>query len=561
MRKNCPVIVAGSGFVVLFTGIISSWYVFPAIVGYAISERIALKEGNEVYEIWRKQPFPQKMKIYFFNVTNADDVQQGAAPVLKEVGPYVYDEYWERVDITIDDGTDTIKYMLKRSFFFNQKESGCRMEDDPITMVNGALVSTALQVYAILPSAIAMVNDAVPYLYKGAKDVFIRAPAKDILFDGILITCHDPEVEFICSAMKGMLPPTIEFTNGGTDFKFSLFGYMNKTLAGPFVIGRGLKNTTRGDILLYRESNSSLVWPGPGCNKINGSDSTLFYPLKTPPERIYAYSPDICRSMFVSFEKYVDYEGIPTWKYSNRPESIIKNSENECFCPLAKNEDYNDVTNCPENGLVDLTFCLKAPILVSNPHFYLGDSSLTEFARGVNPVKELHENFMYLEPITGNPVAGAKRLQMNVRLKRFEDFELLNNVSEGVFPMVWLEEGALIPPEYRKMMSAGLSQLAMLDVIKWIFILTGILLMVLSFVLVMYKERLMCFANSAFGNKVSITDVKSHSRAGFADPVTEINFNNTSMYPSLYPQVNEQKFNDRVVRRNNANPTIFHVTN
>ncbi|KAK5643874.1 hypothetical protein RI129_007719 [Pyrocoelia pectoralis] len=561
MRKNCPVIVAGAGFGVLFTGIISSWYAFPAIVGYVISERIALKQGNEVYEIWRKQPFPQKMKIYFFNVTNANDVQQGANPILKEVGPYVYDEFWERVDISIDDSADTIQYMLKRSFFFNQKESGCRMEDDPITMINGALVSTALQVYAILPSAIATVNDAVPYLYKGAKDVFIRAPAKDILFDGILITCHDPEVEFICGAMKGMLPPTIEFTNGGSDFKFSLFGYMNKTLSGPFIIGRGLKNTTRGDVLSYRGSSNAVVWPGVGCNMINGSDSTLFYPLKSPPERIYAFSPDICRSMFISFEKYVDYEGIPTWKYSNKPESIIKTSDNECFCPISKDDNYNDYINCPKNGLVDLTFCLKAPIMVSNPHFYLGDPSLTTFAQGVNPVKELHENYLYLEPVTGNPVAGVKRLQMNVWLKRFEDFDLLTNVSEGIFPMVWIEEGVTIPPSYRKMMSTGLSQLGMLDTIKWFCIVTGILLMMSSFVLVMYKERLMCFSNMAFGNKVEITEVKTHKRTAFTDPITEVNFNSTAMYPSLYPQVDQKNYNENVMRRNTINPGIFQVMN
>lgn len=38
------------------------------------------------------------------------------------------------------------------------------------------------------------INDAIPYLYKGSKDVFLRASVKDILFDGILITCHDPDV-------------------------------------------------------------------------------------------------------------------------------------------------------------------------------------------------------------------------------------------------------------------------------------------------------------------------------------------------------------------------------
>ncbi|KAF5270111.1 hypothetical protein FQA39_LY08523 [Lamprigera yunnana] len=545
MNKNCPIIVAASGFVVLFFGIISSWYVFPKVVEYAINQKIALTEGNEVYELWKKQPFPLKLKVYFFNVTNAEDVQQGSKPMLKEIGPYVYDEYWERVSVNISEENDTISYMLKRSFFFNSTDSGCRLEDDPVIMVNGALVSTALQVNMILPSAVATVNEAIPYLYKGAKDVFIRATAKDILFEGILITCHDPEVEFICGAMKGMLPPTIEFINNGTDFKFSLFGYMNKSLAGPFVIGRGIKNTTRGDIYEYKGSRNLGIWQGPTCNMINGSDTTLFYPMKTPPEKIYAFSPDICRSMYVSYEKNDVYEGIPTWRYVNRPEVVAKSKENECFCPKGKDENYNEVFMCPKGGLVDITYCVKGPILISNPHFYLGDPSLVEYARGVNPKKELHENYLFIEPITGSPLAGVKRLQMNVELKKFKDFDLLNNVSEGIFPMIWIEEGALVPPKYRHEIAGGLTQLGLLDAFKWVLIVGGIGLVILSFLLVMYKEKLMCFANAGLTNKVSITEVKEIKENKEQDI-------NTIMYPTMYPQINNNNKRNQYVRRKSS---------
>ncbi|KAF2887163.1 hypothetical protein ILUMI_19010 [Ignelater luminosus] len=91
MNKNCPIIVAVVGFAILFTGIICSWYAFPKLADYEIAKTIALVEGNEVYELWKKQPFPLKFKVYFFNVTNAVDVQQGANPILKEMGPYIYD--------------------------------------------------------------------------------------------------------------------------------------------------------------------------------------------------------------------------------------------------------------------------------------------------------------------------------------------------------------------------------------------------------------------------------------------------------------------------------------
>lgn len=46
----------------------------------------------------------------------------------------------------------------------------------------------------MLPTAMSMVTEAIPYLYPDAKDIFIRPKVRDILFDGITIHCEDPEV-------------------------------------------------------------------------------------------------------------------------------------------------------------------------------------------------------------------------------------------------------------------------------------------------------------------------------------------------------------------------------
>lgn len=40
--------------------------------------------------MWLKPPFPILYKIYMFNVTNPEAVQNGDTPILKELGPYVY---------------------------------------------------------------------------------------------------------------------------------------------------------------------------------------------------------------------------------------------------------------------------------------------------------------------------------------------------------------------------------------------------------------------------------------------------------------------------------------
>lgn len=43
-----------------------------------------------MFDKWRKMPVPLDFKIYVFNVTNRDEINNGELPKLAEVGPYVY---------------------------------------------------------------------------------------------------------------------------------------------------------------------------------------------------------------------------------------------------------------------------------------------------------------------------------------------------------------------------------------------------------------------------------------------------------------------------------------
>jgi hypothetical protein len=54
-------------------------------------QRVVLVKGTEAYESWRKLPVALYFNVYLFNVTNPEDVQNGANPVVQEVGPYVYE--------------------------------------------------------------------------------------------------------------------------------------------------------------------------------------------------------------------------------------------------------------------------------------------------------------------------------------------------------------------------------------------------------------------------------------------------------------------------------------
>jgi scavenger receptor class B, member 1 len=64
---------------------------FTALVNLAIDHEVALRPGGKSFGWWSKPPVEPKVKVYVYNVTNADEfLNNGSKPILEELGPYVY---------------------------------------------------------------------------------------------------------------------------------------------------------------------------------------------------------------------------------------------------------------------------------------------------------------------------------------------------------------------------------------------------------------------------------------------------------------------------------------
>jgi hypothetical protein len=70
-----------------------------------------------------------KYKLYFFDLQNPEETLQGGQPSVVEVGPYVYDEYFVKFDISWSDHGDTVAYNTQRYYVFNQVDSGAGLTD------------------------------------------------------------------------------------------------------------------------------------------------------------------------------------------------------------------------------------------------------------------------------------------------------------------------------------------------------------------------------------------------------------------------------------------------
>ncbi|PBC25903.1 Scavenger receptor class B member [Apis cerana cerana] len=92
--------------------------VFPKLVDVLMNREIALRDGGRTFNWWRKPPVTPRLNVYIYNVTNADEfLNDGEKPALVELGPYVYLQQWEKVELKFNDN-DTLTYKMKKVYNF-----------------------------------------------------------------------------------------------------------------------------------------------------------------------------------------------------------------------------------------------------------------------------------------------------------------------------------------------------------------------------------------------------------------------------------------------------------
>lgn len=52
---------------------------------------VNLGPGTEIRDMFLNIPFPLEFRVYLFNVTNPMEIQNGAKPIVNEVGPFCYE--------------------------------------------------------------------------------------------------------------------------------------------------------------------------------------------------------------------------------------------------------------------------------------------------------------------------------------------------------------------------------------------------------------------------------------------------------------------------------------
>ncbi|XP_067633281.1 sensory neuron membrane protein 1-like [Eurosta solidaginis] len=458
-------ILIGSAIALAF-GIFVGFIGFPKLLRKMIKSQLNLKPGSEPREMWEQFPFPLNFSVYVFNLTNADEVQNGGKPRLQEVGPFIFDEWKDKYDLEDFEDEDAVAFNM-RNTFIHRPDRGLSGEEF-IVMPHPLIQIMAIAVKRDKEVMINLISEGIDVLFKPTTP-FVRATFLDIFFRGIDVDCSGDHfaakaicLNFHTGAVKGAVKVN------ETHFKFSLLGGSNHTDAGRFKVARGVKvSRDVGRVLEFDDEEKLSVWDGDSCNQFRGTDTTIFPPLLKPKEQIWSFAADICRSLGAEYEKKTSYADIPASLYTVDLGDPKNEPENQCFC-----RDYPD--DCPARGTMDLTPCTEAPLIASLPHFFKADPQLIADVDGLSPEEEKHGIFIIFERISGTPLSAAKRLQFSLSVMPVPEVEVMKNLRPLIMPLFWVEEAASLDKSWTDMLKKKVFLIIKLNnALRWISSIFG----------------------------------------------------------------------------------------
>ncbi|KAM9306780.1 lysosome membrane protein 2c isoform 2-T2 [Pholidichthys leucotaenia] len=453
LLKSCCIYGTGAfSIVLLVVGIaVVLSAVFPHLLQSSAKKEVVLKNGTDAFEAWENPPADIYMQFYFFNLTNPSEVLEGDRPVVVQIGPYTYREYrpMEQVDFK-DNGTKVSAVNTKTYIFQRNMSRG--PESDLIRTVNIPAV-TVMEMFKDDPF---LANVISAYMRGSGEGLFTTRTVGQLLWgyqDGLLTALKKYEHDL--------------------DNIFGLFYKSNASNDGEYVFFTGQQNYKDFARVDTWNSKSSLSWwTSEECNMINGTNGASFHPVITKNEMLYMFSSDLCRSLYAAYEQDVMVKGIPSYRFVLPAKvfaNLTVNPDNAGFCVPAG--------NCLGSGLLNVSVCKQgAPIVMSSPHFYQADEKYVQDVFGMLPNKEEHETAIDVHPLTGVLLQAAKRLQINVYVEKIPHFSQTGNVKTVVFPVVYLNESAIIDDaSAKKLQALGVKQ-KVVENIPFILIGLGIIL-------------------------------------------------------------------------------------
>lgn len=434
-------LVLSIGALIIFTNI-------DLFINEQIKKEAPFINGSKPLAKWSKpaEDTTFKFTLYLWNVTNPDAIVKGERPRVVEMGPY---EFIQKKEFTLYnwEADDTLlNYKMTRRFY---RDSTCKGNlNDKVTLLNVPLITFASLIKSKTENANFLVKAAADRIMKfrlKAHDRFITQSVGDVLWNGYKddFTRNIAFLENLLSKAGVKLDGPSAISKDGY---FSLLGQKNNSDYGLWSINTGKKDLgLLGQLELLDRTNCNVSCWRSNCSSIRGTDGLVHHPFIKDTDRLPVFEPELNRTVFLTFERNTNYNGIPTKRFLldvGTFQAPSKNPYNKCFCPT--NDSLKDF-----DGTLRVGHCnFHVPMVFSNPHFYQADSYFGEQIHGFKPNKVKHESFADISKELGMVINGRKTIQLNIDTQAYASY-LTNSqlvVPRQIFPVFWLIDSGSAGP-------------------------------------------------------------------------------------------------------------------
>ncbi|XP_047127065.1 lysosome membrane protein 2 isoform X1 [Hydra vulgaris] len=415
----------------------------PNLYRYMVEKELVMKPGNEAYNNWYSPPSPVYMQYFMFNYTNvADILAKGSKPQVQQIGPYSYKEI--RINAVVEQNDYEITYLQNYSYVFDPVTSCQNCSESDMIWAPDIAVLTILNKMNALNSAelIFVATFFNIYQYKQKVSLFQYRSVYEMLWgykDSFLTNIRmleDKIPKFIADLLNlEKIDPYVVLQHNGTKEAESignitiLTGKSNINDVQKVIKWRGLNHTDKN------------FWKTMYGRMLNGSDGSHTQPFLERNSKVYLFTADLARSLYVEYESDITVFDITLYRHTTSQWLFMNSSvnpDNEAFC---------GPTKCWGTGLLPIgqTQDGNPPLFMSSPHFYQGDQKLVDAINGLHPNKSLHATFLDAEPTTGIVMQAHKRLQINILVQPLKLISITENIHEDVFlPILYVDEQAMI---------------------------------------------------------------------------------------------------------------------
>ncbi|KAL1117907.1 hypothetical protein AAG570_004220, partial [Ranatra chinensis] len=372
-------------------------------------------------------------------------------------------EKWEKVNLKFNDN-GTLTFQQQKIFRFDAEQS-VGDESDMVVVPNVPMLSaTSQSKHAARFLRLAMAS---------IMDILKIKPFVEVSVEQLLWGYEDP----LLKLAKDVVPKEQKLPYE----EFGLMYGKNGTSKDIVTMFTGAGDMSRyGYIDKFNGLSHLPHWKTEKCNRMAGSDGSIFPPHITHNTTLYVFDKDMCRLLPLRFKEEVKAPGdVHGYRFSP-PEDVFaeidKNPDNDCFCPSGP--------PCAPHGLMNVSLCqYDSPVMLSFPHFYLADPKLREAVEGISePDPEKHSFWLDVQPTTGTTLRAQARMQINLAVSQVVDIKQVATFPDIVFPIMWFEDGVNgLPEEVSQLMNLASTLPPILKTaLLYVLFILGVVLLLLS---------------------------------------------------------------------------------